>query len=250
MAVDLHKKAERAGIVLKKQGIANPPRLRVGLMMDISGSMHSLYEEGVVQEVLNHVLGLAMAFDPTHKLDVFVFDHQYAQLPDPATPDNFHDYVRRKILTEDEIPKFGTTKYAGVIHAFQDHYFGHDPAHQEHLQHKPGLLSRLFHHGQEPVVKIDPEIAKIPVLGLLITDGDNDDHRQSEVAIQRSADFPVFWSLVGVGDQAFRFLKQIDREFDDSEFIDLEHLNISDDQLYAELVSPKLVRWLKSHPPR
>lgn len=250
MAVDLHKKAERAGIVLKKQGIASPPRLRVGLMMDISGSMHSLYEEGIVQEVLNHVLGLAMAFDPTHKLDVFVFDDQYAQLPDPATPDNFHDYVRRKILTEDEIPKFGTTKYAGVIHAFQDHYFGHDPAHQEHLKHKPGLLSRLFHHGQEPVVKVDPAIAKIPVLGLLITDGDNDDHRQSEIAIQRSADFPVFWSLVGVGDQAFRFLKQIDREFDDSEFIDLEHLNISDDQLYAELVSPKLVRWLKSHPPQ
>ena len=250
MAVDLHKKAERAGIVLKKQGIASPPRLRVGLMMDISGSMHSLYEEGVVQEVLNHVLGLAMAFDPSHKLDVFVFDHQYAQLPDPATPDNFHDYVRRKILTEDKIPKFGTTKYAGVIHAFQDHYFGHDPAHQEHLQHKPGLLSRLFHHGQEAAVKIDPAIAKIPVLGLLITDGDNEDHRQSEVAIRRSADFPVFWSLVGVGDHEFRFLKQIDGEFDDSEFIDLEHLNISDEQLYSELVSPKLVRWLKSHPPQ
>ena len=250
MAVDLHKKAERAGIVLKKQGIASPPRLRVGLMMDISGSMRSLYEEGVVQEVLNHVLGLAMAFDPSHRLDVFVFDHQYAQLPDPATPDNFHDYVRRKILTEDEIPKFGTTKYAGVIHSFQDHYFGHDPAHQEHLQHKPGLLSRLFHHGQEGAVKVDPNIAKIPVLGLLITDGDNEDHRQSEVAIRRSADFPVFWSLVGVGDHEFRFLKQIDREFDDSEFIDLEHLNISDEQLYSELVSPKLVRWLKGHPPQ
>lgn len=249
MAVDLHKKAERAGIVLKKQGIASPPRLRVGLMMDISGSMRGLYNDGTVQEVVNHVLGLAMAFDPTHRLDVFVFDHKYAQLPSPATPDNFHDYVERQILTEDEIPKFGTTRYSGVIHAFQDHYFGLDPKHQEHRQHKPGLLGRLFHHqtGAEP--QVDPSLAKIPVLGLLITDGDNEDHRESEVAIRRSEDFNVFWSLVGVGEHRFEFLRRMDREFEDSEFVDLEHLNISDEQLYAELVSPKLVQWLKGHPP-
>jgi hypothetical protein len=249
MAVDLHKKAERAGIVLKKQGVANPPRLRVGLMMDISGSMRTLYSNGTVQEVINHVLGLAMAFDPSHRLDVFVFDDKSAQLPVPATPQNYLDYVDRQILTEDEIPKFGTTKYAGVVHKFQDHYFGEHPDHTEHREHKPGLLGRLFHHGaaRPPV---DPEIAKIPVLGLLITDGDNEDHRASEIAIQRSAPYPVFWSLVGVGRHAFGFLKQMDREFPDAEFVDLEDLGLSDDMLYAELVSAKLVRWLKQHPPQ
>jgi hypothetical protein len=119
----------------------------------------------------------------------------------------------------------------------------------EHREHKPGLLGRLFHHGaaRPPV---DPEIAKIPVLGLLITDGDNEDHRASEIAIQRSAPYPVFWSLVGVGRHAFGFLKQMDREFPDAEFVDLEDLGLSDDMLYAELVSAKLVRWLKQHPPQ
>ena len=247
MAVDLHKKAERAGIVLRKQGVANPPRLRVGLMMDISGSMRGLYTDGTVQEVINHVLGLAMAFDPSHRLDVFVFDDKSAQLPQPATPQNYHDYVDRQILTESEIPKFGTTKYAGVVHKFQDHYFGEHPDHREHREHAQGLFGRLFHpNAARPPP--DPEYAKIPVLGLLITDGDNDDHRASEIAIQRSAPYPVFWSLVGVGRHAFGFLRQMDREFPDAEFVDLEHFNLSDEALYAELVSAKLVRWLKQHP--
>lgn len=256
MSVDLHKKAEKAGIVLKKQGVGNPPRLRVGLMMDISGSMRHLYNNGTVQEALNHVLGLAMAFDPSHHLDVFVFDDQYAQLPVPATPENYHDYVKRQILTEDEIPKFGTTRYAGVIHQFQDHYFGEDPEHFEHRRGRGensggGFFSRLF-HGRKPAAArlvADPAWAQIPVLGLLFTDGDNSDHRASEIAIQRSAPYPVFWSLVGIGEQSFRFIKQMDREFQDAEFVDLENIHLSDEQLYAELVSPKLVQWLKQHPP-
>lgn len=251
MAVDLHKKAERAGIVLKKQGISNPPRLRVGLMMDISGSMENLYRRGVVQEVLNHLLGLAMNFDPSHQLDVFVFDHKYAQLPVPATPRNYHDYVERQILTETAIPKFGATAYAGVVHAFQDHYFGRHPDHVAH--HKiGGFLGRLFHHHDQAVPaepQLDPAHARIPVLGLLITDGENDDHEASEIAIRRSEPYPVFWSLVGVGRHPFRFLKQMDQEFGDAEFVDLEHFNITDDELYAALVSTKLAAWLRQHPP-
>jgi hypothetical protein len=248
LSIHLHKKAERAGIALKKQGVANPPHVRVGLMMDISGSMKSLYQRGVVQEILNHVLGLAMNFDASHKLDVFVFDDKFAQLPVPATPANYHDYVKRQILTETEIPKFGTTKYAGVIHAFQDHFFGEHPEHAEHRAKRPGFLGRLLHH--ERPAEVDDAVASIPVLGLLITDGENEDHREAEIAIQRSAPYPVFWSLVGVGRHDFRFLKQMNREFQDAEFVDIEHLEIPDDVLYAELVSDKLVRWLRQHPPR
>jgi hypothetical protein len=248
LAIDLHKKAERAGIVLKKQGVGITPYVRVGLMMDISGSMKSLYQRGVVQDILNHVLGLAMNFDPSHRLDVFVFDDKFAQLPVPATPTNYHDYVNRQILTETAIPKFGTTKYGEVIHAFQDHFFGEHPDHAEHRVKRHGFLGRLLHH--ERPTEVDSALAGIPVLGLLITDGENEDHRAAEIAIQRSAPYPVFWSLVGVGRHDFRFLKQMNREFPDAEFVDLEHLEIPDEVLYAELVSKKLVRWLSQHPPR
>jgi hypothetical protein len=261
MAVDLHKKAERAGITLKKQGIETPPRIRVGLMMDISGSMQHLYNDHVsdndgwkgstVQHAINHVLGLAMAFDPSHKLDVFVFDDQHAQLPKPATPENYSNYVKSQILTESEIPKWGGTRYAGVMHQFQDHYFGEHPDHQEHREPRKasgGFFNKLFHRDAVTTqAAIDPDWAKLPVLGLLFTDGDNGDHFAAERAIARSAPYPVFWSLVGIGDQSFRFLRQMDQEFPDAEFVDLEDIHLSDEELYAELVSPKLISWLKTH---
>ena len=261
MSIDLHKKAERAGIVLKKQGISNPPRLRVGLMMDISGSMRNLYEDGTVQKVVDNTLGLAMPFDPSHSLDVFVFDDQYAQLPVAATLSNYNTYVDRQIMTESAIPKWGSTEYGGVIHQFQDHYFGEDDNHTEHRRDNPGkvqkagFFKRLF-GGNTSLLpqqvtgnnRPDPAWANIPVLGILITDGENSDPVTAERAITRSEDFPIFWCLVGVGHHSFSFLKQMNRKHDDVEFVNLENLYISDEYLYSQLVSSKLTKWLKAHP--
>jgi len=260
VSIDLQKKAEKAGICLKKQGISNPPRLRVGLMMDISGSMQNMYNNGTVQEAINHVLGLAMAFDPSHSLDVFVFDDQYAQLPVPATPSNYQTYVNRQILTETEIPKFGGTEYGGVIQQFQDHYFGEDANHTEHRQDrpnaikKPGFFQRLFGakvEQQQPQAfasNPDPAWANIPVLGVMVTDGENGDSVAAERAIKRSETSPIFWSLVGVGNHGFNFLRQMDRDHSDVEFVNLMRMNISDEDLYSQLVSSKLTNWLKTHP--
>src|SRR5271168_1260667 len=133
-------------------------------MADISGSMRGLYEDGTVQKVVDNTLGLAMPFDPSHSLDVFVFDDRYAQLPVPATLANYQSYVDRQILSETAIPKFTGTEYGGVIHQFQDHYFGEDDDHYEHRQgrpdsiEKPGFFKRLFGGGSP--VRSQPVVAK------------------------------------------------------------------------------------------
>lgn len=260
MAVDLHKKAERAGITLKKRGMENPPRIRVGGMFDISGSMQGLYTNNVdgegstVQHVVNHTLGLAMALDPTHILDMFVFDDQHAQLPIPATPQNYGNYVRSQILTEDAIPKWGSTQYAGVMHQFQDHYFGEHPDHVEHRRGRAaaaaagGFFSRLF--GRKAPVQqtfIAAPADNTPVLGLLYTDGDNSDHYEAEIAASRSLPYPVFWSLVGVGNHSFRFLRHMHSQYPNCEFVNMSDFHLTDEELYAQLVSEKLVNWLKTH---
>jgi hypothetical protein len=41
-AIDLEKKAEKVGIILAKKGITQAPTMRVGVAIDISGSMGSL----------------------------------------------------------------------------------------------------------------------------------------------------------------------------------------------------------------
>jgi hypothetical protein len=232
VAIDLHKKAEKVGINLKNKGISNPPILRVGAAWDISGSARGMYYDGEMQEALNHVLGLAMAFDPTQKLDNFVFDDQHAQLPAPATPGNFTTYIEDQVLNEKEIRKWGGTCYAGVVHEMQNHYFG-----KHH-----GLLN-LFHKKK----KAD----HLPALCFLFTDGENSDHGEAREAFERATDYPVFFCLVGIGaGHSFRFLRQMESGESDCEFVNLNNLRISDDELYEKIVSPKLVNWLKLHPER
>ncbi len=77
MAVDLHKSSEKAGIQLKKQGvdISRLPNMRVGVCLDISGSMHEEYRDGHVQDALTHLLALAMHMDKSAKIDVFIFNN-------------------------------------------------------------------------------------------------------------------------------------------------------------------------------
>jgi hypothetical protein len=233
MSIDLHKKAEKVGINLKKKGISNPPMLRVGAAWDISGSARNMYYDGEMQEAMNHVLGIAMAFDPTHKLDNFVFDDGHAQLDVPATPENYTTYIQDQVLNETKIKKWGSTKYAGVVHQMQDHYFG-----QHHS------LFGFFH-------KKKPKSEHIPALCFLFTDGanDDDDHEPAARAFERASDYPVFFCLVGIGNGGgFPFLRRLERTESDCEFVKLTDIRISDDDLYEKIVSPKLVNWLRTHP--
>jgi hypothetical protein len=231
MGIDLHKRAESAGIVLKKRGVAQTPPMRVGAAWDISGSAQGMYYDGTMQTALDRVLGFAMNIDPSHRLDNFVFDDRHAQLPLPATPNNYKTYIRDQVLTEDKIRKWGSTCYAGVIHQMQDHYFG-----------RPGMLSRLgglFHKSDLT--------AKIPALAFLFTDGDNDsdDYEPAREAFERASNSPIFFCLVGIGRHSFEFLREMEQREEDCEFVNLSNLNISDEELYQQIVSPKLVAWLK-----
>ncbi len=239
MSIDLHKKAEKVGISLKKNGINNPPIVEVSACWDISGSMQGRYFNGEVQEALNHVLGLAMAFDPSHKLKNFVFDDRWAGLDVMATPNNYQNYIRDQVLNEDKIPKWSGTEYAEVIHGVQDFHFG---------KRQGGGFFSMFRKKQSETAKA---VGHRPVINFFFTDGDNQDRRAAEEAFQRASEFPIFFCLIGLGrGSSFSFLKYLDKTEPDCEFVDLSNLNISDEALYAKIMTPKLITWLRQHPER
>jgi hypothetical protein len=184
-----------------------------------------------MQEAMNHVLGIAIKLDPTGKLDNFVFDDEHAQLPVPATSYNFETYIADQVLNEDKIRKWGGTCYAGVTHEMQNHYFGR----------RGGFLGFF----QKKKSKQD----YLPALCFIFTDGENSDHSEAQEAFERARDFPIFFCLVGIGPHAFSFLKRMERQESDVEFVNLSNMRISDDELYNKIVSPKLVNWLRQHPP-
>src|SRR5690606_28089452 len=73
-------KKKTATIVLEKKKLTGVSA-RVGVVLDISGSMRKLYKEGVVQDVVERVLAVASQFDDDGELDVWVYDNEFLRLP-------------------------------------------------------------------------------------------------------------------------------------------------------------------------
>lgn len=264
MAIDLHKSAEKAGINLKKQGVdtSRLPPMRVGVCLDVSGSMKEEYEDGHVQNTLTHLLGLAMHMDKVGKLDVFTFENEASQCREPATQGNYADYVDRYIIDDDNVDKWGGTDYAPVIHLAYQHYYPSmthlhtAEAAREHVKnlmgstggalHKLGGLFHRHHDAPAPAPAAPaPRNDVQPTLMLFLTDGENGDKEGTRHALHAARDLPLFWSFVGLGPaHHFQFLQEVSEELD-AEFVNLSHVRISDDELYRELISSKLTRWLQ-----
>lgn len=210
--IDLQKKSVR--IVLEKKNLA-AVTARVGLVLDITGSMRTLYKNGTVQKVVERILAIASQFDDDGMLDVWVYDHEFSRLK-PVTERDFDGYVNRIILENDLIHKFGRNDEPPVM---------------------------------KDVIKkyIDEEPSKDPAFIVFINDGGC--KKTIKPIIESSAKHPVFWQFVGIGNGNFDFLKQIDsmegRVVDNANFLHIEEIdNISDEQLYHSLLN-EFPSWLR-----
>lgn len=247
MSIDLRKKAEenlidlskKATISLSKVGLGNQ-RARVALCLDISASMHGLYNKGVVQAVTEKLLALAMNFDDNGAADVFLFgihDHEVGEIEQS----NFFQFVDREVLKKYKLE--GGTHYAGVIQRIADFYY---PNATKVVTEKKGFLG----FGAKKRVEIDASQYRNddPVYVLFITDGDNQDKEATTEMITQVARLGIFWQFVGVGSSEFYFLEELDnldgRYIDNANFFKVPDLNrISDAELYDRLLN-EFPSWL------
>lgn len=72
--VSLAKGAATVGVSLRKRNLAGM-RGRVVVVLDHSGSMHSDYQSGVVQQLLARTLAFGLQIDSDAAVEVFPFDH-------------------------------------------------------------------------------------------------------------------------------------------------------------------------------
>ncbi|MDO6657057.1 VWA domain-containing protein [Anaerobacillus sp. 1_MG-2023] len=212
MSITLMKK--NAGIVLKKKNL-DQVVARVGLVLDISGSMRNLYKEGVVQKVVERVLAVASQFDDDGSLDVWVYDNEFSRLK-PVTEFDFEGYVDRQILSNDLVHKFGRNDEPLVMEDVISKYVEEDPS-------------------------------KEPVFIVFINDGGC--KRGIKKAIVESSDQPLFWQFIGIGDSNFDVLEKLDtmtgRFIDNANFFHIEDIDrTSDEVLYNNLLG-EFPDWLK-----
>ena len=87
MSIDLKKRivdlSKKAAFAANKHGIEGQ-RAQVVLVLDISASMNALYKTGVVQRVIERLLGLAVSFDDDGRIDLLLFGTNAYPLP-PVT---------------------------------------------------------------------------------------------------------------------------------------------------------------------
>ncbi len=207
-------------------------KAKVVVALDYSSSMRPLYENGTVQKTLDRLVPLGMSFDDNGQIEVFLFQNDFRQLPD-LTPENYRQYVSDVILPSGY--RMGGTCYAPVLRAITE-----------------GTTVRqgTDHGFGGTVTKVRPIVEPVtPTFVLFITDGENEDRTLSDRVIRRSAELNVFLQFVGIGDQLFSYLQEVDelpgRRCDNTGFSRMADIaGVSDQQFYDNILS-QFACWLK-----
>jgi len=209
--IDLRKKIVEYTLEKKKMTQLSA---RVGIVLDMTGSMRTLYKNGTVQEVVERILAVASKFDDDGALDVWVYDHEFSRLP-TVTERDFISYVNTQILNNSNIHKYGRNNEPRVM---------------------------------EDVIKkytIEEESSQ-PVFIIFINDGGV--VKPTKKVIVDSAILPIFWQFIGLGNSDFEVLKQLDtmegRIVDNANFIHLSDISsVSDEVLYDQLLN-EFPKWI------
>lgn len=220
--VSLEKKLEKAPHLvslvkpfvfeLKKKNLETTVA-RVGLVLDISGSMSQRFKNGTVQEIVNKTLPLAVQFDDDGELDFWYY---------------------------------GTTARR-MKSVNLDNYMEAVPADWKRL------MMELGGRNNEPTVLkmvVDAyKNTKIPAYVLFITDGGVNHKKEIQNIITEASHMPIFWQFVGVGGQNYGILEKLDtmtgRYVDNAGFFALDDFKkVSNEELYARLLE-EFPKWLE-----
>lgn len=192
-----------AGVSLAKAGLGKH-RARVCLVLDISGSMSSLYKKGQVQRFAERILALGCQFDDDGEIDVFLFGRN-AHRGQPMGLGNWAGYVGQMI---ERHPLEGDTRYGVAMEAVRRHYFP-DAAGGERKA---------------------PCKSALPVYVMFVTDGTTSDKPLTERQLRWASREPIFWQFMGIGKGKKSKSRQL-ANFADSDFPFLEKLDELDGRL-------------------
>jgi hypothetical protein len=211
MSIDLIKKREEIVKVCltkhfkpdtKKEAIVN-------FIIDVSGSMHSRFQNKEVQNIVERMYPIASVFNKAEgrkqELGSYIFSDKFKKLV-PVTIKNYEGYVQTEIIDKNLVG--GGTDYAPSIEYIVDKYKG----------------------------------TNIPVYNIFITDGANSDPNATKKVLLESSGERIFWSFVGIGRSTFSFLEALDkltgRVNDNASFFAINDLaDIDDEELYNRLFS-------------
>lgn len=213
---------------LKKSKGITDQKAAVVLALDFSGSMDSLYRSGKVQELVERILPLGLAFDDNGEVDFYLFHDGFIKMKENITLQNVFGYIQNKVLGKYSM---GGTRYAPIINAIVEE-FGN--------VRKVKTGGFMGFGSKESTVSNEP--LDYPVYVIFITDGANGDRADAERAIREASKQGIFFQFIGIGYETFDFLQKLDglsgRFLDNANFFKVDDLaRKTDDDLYALLLA-------------
>jgi hypothetical protein len=226
MNFDLQKKAAQINTILLDKGIKNAPTMRVGIALDISGSMGNIIGSGALQKAFNQMMGVSVKFDDNGELDVFKFDTSCTYVGTSEPVDGDYD----RFVEKNGIRAYGGTSYAPIVAEATRFFF--------QPKKKGGFLG--FGGTTEPA-------DNTPVLMLVLTDGEPSDAREAERALAAAQNQPIYFHFVGVGAggrRAFPTIAHLADALPNVGEVYLENFNMPDSEVYNQLICDELVEWI------
>ena len=199
-------------VQLEKHNLQNTIA-RVGLVMDITGSMRKRYNDGTVQEIVNHVLPLAVQFDDDGELDFWYYAKEPKRMDSvnmrnykEAVPENWKDLMKELGGVNNEPP---------ILELVVDEY----------------------------------KNSRLPAYVIFVTDGGFATKTKIKKIISAASEFPIFWQFVGVGGTSYGILEELDtmegRYVDNANFFALDDfMTVPNDELYSRLLE-EFPSWLR-----
>lgn len=187
-------------------------KAKVVVVLDYSGSMRPSYNSGSVQKVLTKLFPVSLKFDDDGELEVYLFSNGFKKLKN-MNIENYSNYVSNIIYKS----KFemGGTEYYPVIEEISNN------------------LNK-----------------DIPTFVIFITDGDNyvGEKEKTIRLIREISDKNIFIQFVGIGNDKFTFLEQLDdlenRTCDNTGFEKFKDLANKDDLDVYDKILRQYNNWL------
>lgn len=220
--ISLEKLSTQAPDLVKRYVVAKDQfeglgKAAVYLVVDVSGSMHRLFKDGVVQDLGERALGLSATLDDDGIVPTMFFN--------TGVRETHHLVIGQHQGFMNNIARpNGGTRFTPAMRAIIDY-------HQSNGVDSPALV-------------------------LFQTDGEQEDTTDTEKVLLSSRDLPIFWQYIGMGKTTFPYMERLARlpggtvnnagmivdpcRTQDGRLVSV----LSDDQLYGQ-ISTNYARWLR-----
>jgi uncharacterized protein YegL len=184
--------------------------------------MKRLYREGIVQLTCERILAAAAILDDDGKVPIIAFDYDAKRITPDIDLTNFQGHIQRHVGNN----LGGGTNYAPAMR-----------------------LVRELRDGEPWITNAPIKTAKAPRVVLFVTDGNAQDQPRARQMIIEASREPLFFVFVGVGNEKFAFLQQLDelagRYLDNASTMLIPDMaRLTDQELYT-LLTKELPTWLR-----